>query len=114
MRTPNTKKENKNNLPPSRVRNAKCVMDLGFRVHTVNLLGDVIVNLSPSKSIGVIKTPLNQFQGWLATLATRATELNDPELNVICLSLGLYEIDPLEIPSVIESQLKLVHDNKGK
>jgi len=92
----------------TQIKNIKKTRDIGFRVHTVNLLQDIIVN-QIGHSAGVLKVPLNQFQRLLALAAERATELNDPELNIIMLSLGLYEVDSLEISKAIESQIKLLN-----
>lgn len=93
------------------IKEIKKVQQIGFRVHTPNLLQDIIAN-QVGHNAGVLKVPLNQFQKLLALLAERATELNDPELNIICLSLGLYEVEPLKIPMKIEEQILLL--KKGK
>jgi hypothetical protein len=94
----------------SRIANVKTAWQIGFRVHTVNLLGDIIVNLEASKKSGILFQPLNRFRVLLIDLAERATELNDPELNIIMMSLGLYDIDPKEVVGRIEEQIKLMHE----
>lgn len=93
----------------SEIKNIKSCLDIGFRVHTVNLLQDIVLNQIGANA-GVLKIPLNRFQRLLALCAERATEINDPELNIIMLSLGLYEVDPEEIPNTIESQIKLMNN----
>jgi hypothetical protein len=96
----------------TQIKNIESVLDLGFRVHSVNLLHDIILNqIGPNA--GVLKVPLNNFQYWLATMAERCTELNDPELNIICLSMGLYEANPSEIGDKIEAQIKLMKYNSA-
>jgi len=89
----------------TQIKKAKGIIDLGFRVHTANLLQDIVAN-QIGHGAGVLQIPLNQFQIWLGILAERATELNDPELNIICLSMGLYEVDPKDVCSVIENQIE--------
>lgn len=97
----------------SKIKNIKTVLDIGFRVHTPNLLQDIIPN-QIGHSAGILKVPLNEFQSLLALLAERATELNDPELNIICLSLTLYEVDPKDIPDAIDKQIQRMNKNKKK
>lgn len=83
---------------------SKNALDLGFRVDTPALLKE-IADCGLPQRIGVMKVPLNVFQGLLAKVAGRAIELNDPELNVLMLSLNLYEVPPNEIVNEIEKQL---------
>lgn len=63
---------------------------LNFRVHTPNLLKEII-NCAIPISSGVLKVPLNEFQKCLARVADRAIELNDPILNKLMFDLALYD-----------------------
>ena len=80
-----------------------------FRVDTVALLHE-IVDCALKENQGVLKLPLNIFRNLLAQAAQRAIELNDPRLNIIMLNLGLYEVSPQEIVSVIEQQKQLLKE----
>lgn len=80
---------------------------LSFNVHTTNLLEE-IANYGLVRSAGALKIPLNQLQGLLAQVAQRATELNDPKMNILMLRLGLYEVAPEDINKKIEQQEKLI------
>jgi hypothetical protein len=91
-----------------RIANCKSVLDIGFRVHVPNLLNDIILNQLRDKS-GILRIPMNQFQSLLKDVAQRATELNDPELNILMLSLALYEVDPHDIPDEINNQISLMN-----
>lgn len=94
----------------TQIKDVKEIIGLGFRVHTANLLQDIVAN-QIGHSAGVLQIPLNQFQRWISILAERATELNDPELNIICLSMGLYEIDPKDVCKAIENQIEEMNKN---
>lgn len=71
-----------------------------------------IADCALQENMGVLKIPLNIFKGILAEVAQRATQLNDPKLNVLMLKLNLYEIPPMEIARAIEAQLKLIDKQK--
>lgn len=90
------------------IYNIKTTLDIGFRVDTVGLLSEIAA-AAMDRKMGVLKIPLNQFVYLLSKLGERATELNDPELNVWMLSLGLYEVPASEIPKAIDYQLSLIH-----
>ena len=77
-----------------------------FRIDTMGLLTE-IADAGLDRNMGILYHPLNIFKNLLAQVAQRATELNDPQLNVLMLSLGLYEVAPNDIPRVIEEQIKL-------
>ena len=65
--------------------------DLGWRVHTPNLLNEILVN----KECAILKIPLTIFSTLLQQVGKRASELNDKELNKLMLRLTIYEIaDP--------------------
>lgn len=62
-----------------------------FVVHTPNLLKELMNN----PGTGVLNVPVSVFARLLAAVATRASELNDPELNALMCRLTLYDIaDP--------------------
>ncbi len=64
---------------------------LPWRVHTPNLLTEVLNN--PGTSI--LSKPINILGKLLAEVATRASELNDVELNKLMIQLTLYSVaDP--------------------
>ena len=79
-----------------------------FSVNTIGLLTE-IVDSGLDRRMGVFKTPINLFRHLLCQVAQRATELNDPKLNVLMLRLWLYEASPDEIPKLIEEQFKLIN-----
>lgn len=83
--------------------------DLEFRVHTMNLLHEIADHALPSAGkMGIFFQPLNTFKNLLARVAQRATELNDPELNILMLKLTLYDVPNKEIGSAIKKQRKLL------
>lgn len=80
---------------------------LPFRVDTPKLLHEIADNgLRPNS--GVLKIPLNTLRIWLNLLSERAIKLNDPELNIIMLSMGLWDLTPHEAMKEIEKQEKLL------
>lgn len=82
------------------------VLSVGFRVDTMGLLTE-IADAGLDRRMGVLKIPLNIFKNILGEVAERATQLNDPKLNILMLKLALYEVPPHEIPDAIEYQMKL-------
>lgn len=78
---------------------------LHFRVDTPALLREIMVN----DVMACLRVPINVFQNLLAQVADRATELNDPRLNVLMLELNLYEVPPTEIVAAIARQNRLVN-----
>jgi hypothetical protein len=84
-------------------------LPLSFRVDTMTLLNE-IVECALMENQGVLKIPLNVFKNLLAQVAKRATEINDPKLNVLMLSLNLYEMLPNEIQKAIVDQESLIKD----
>jgi len=85
----------------NKVKRAKSVMDLGFRIDTPQVLREVLNN----QGMAIMKIPMNELQRWLQILAQRATELNDPELNVIMLSMNLYETPYSELTDTIQKEI---------
>lgn len=78
-----------------------------FRVDTNQLLNE-IADCALPRTMGVFKIPLNVFKKLLARTAQRASEINDPELNIIMLQLTLYEVQPDKISDAIAHQKKLI------
>jgi hypothetical protein len=52
----------------------------------------------------VLRIPVLILRQMLGQLAERAIAIDDPELNILMLRLGLYEVHPLEVDKVIEAQ----------
>jgi hypothetical protein len=86
-------------------------LNVGFRVDTMSLLTE-ICDYGLARNMGVLKIPLNIFKNILGEVALRATEINDPKLNILMLKLNLYEINPNEICNAIELQMKLADEHK--
>ena len=63
-----------------------------WKVNTPSFLKEIVNNNHAGFAIA---TPMQIFAGLLGQVATRASELNDPELNALMCRLALYEIsDP--------------------
>lgn len=66
---------------------------MNWKVHTPNLLGEILNNPTCAQ----LKIPLNIFSRLLMKVATRASQLDDIELNKLMMRLSLYAIaDPEE------------------
>ncbi len=61
-----------------------------FKIETLSLLNEVVDCAMP-KTMGVLKVPLNIFKNYLAYIAQRCSEINDPVLNKIMCDMALYE-----------------------
>ena len=62
-----------------------------WRVNTPAFLREIMIN----SQVNGMKVPMQIFATLLGEVATRASELNDPELNALMCRLALYEIsDP--------------------
>lgn len=86
---------------------------MSFRVDTLGLLNEIVDGgLRPN--MGVLKIPINIFKDLLADVAYRATELNDPKLNILMLSLCLYEVSPNDIPKAINLQKRIINQKAYK
>jgi hypothetical protein len=74
--------------------------DLGKYVHvnTPELIHQIFNN--PGTSI--MRIPFNTVLKLLYGVAQRATELHDPQLDILMLRLNLYEAKPDDIPSLID------------
>jgi len=65
---------------------------LEWRVHTANLLQEILNNLGT----GTLHIPLNIFARLLMQVGERAAELNDEKLNKLMMQLTIYSAaDPL-------------------
>lgn len=80
-----------------------------FRVDTLGLLTE-IADAGLDRRMGVLKIPINIFKDLLADVAQRASEINDPKLNILMLRLTLYEVPQTEITEMIEAMEKLIKD----
>jgi len=68
----------------------------GWKVHTVHLLEEVTKN----KGAEILVSPIRIFGGLLHDVAERASQINDPALNILMLRLTLYEKGDLDKNSV--------------
>ena len=84
------------------------VINLGFRVDTMAFLHEIADGALSIGHMGVLKIPLNVFKNLLARVAQRSVEINDPKLNILMMSLNLYEIPPTEIVNEIKKQMLLI------
>lgn len=73
-------------------------MNLEWKCHTPNLLREVLNNHGTE----ALARPLEIFGHLLHRVAQRATELNDPEMNILMLRLTLYGAADPEIHSTKE------------
>ncbi|WNV09997.1 hypothetical protein [Tardiphaga sp. 709] len=89
-----------------------------WKVHTPNLLKEVLSN----PSAAVLRQPMAILGRLLAAVAERASEINDPALNMLMLRLTLYDAaDPLlhpqqEIDAVfkhVEAAMALTVKDRG-
>ena len=65
--------------------------NLSWKIHTPNLIKEIMNN----KECTVLNKPLIILANILKEVATRASQLNDVELNKLMMRLALYEIsDP--------------------
>lgn len=78
--------------------------NVNWRVHTPNLLREVLSN--PSASI--LSQPINIFGNLLHEVGARAAKLNDPILNELMCRLTLYSVADPESPDFSEDVLKQV------
>lgn len=74
---------------------------LQFDSHLPNLLRELIEG-HPAPGPAVMA--VNLTRPILRELAGRAIEIDDPELNILCMRLALYEVDAAERPKKIEEQ----------
>lgn len=77
---------------------------LEWKCHTPNLLGEILGN----DQCATLKIPLNIFARLLNEVATRASQVNDAELNALMCRLTLYEIADPTSPNYDKEKLKQV------
>ena len=76
------------------IQDKKCP-ELEFKINTPAFLKEVF-DQNPTLG-GVLFVPINTLQGYLAQIAERASELNDPKLNAIMCQMALYAVaDPYD------------------
>jgi hypothetical protein len=69
--------------------------ELKWRVHTPNLIKEVLNNPGTSTLV----TPLKIFLSLMNDVAVRASQLNDAQLNALMCRLTLYQLSDLESPN---------------
>lgn len=69
----------------------RILQKMEWSVDTPALLNDIIPNVMQKESIS--PSILVIFRGLLAEVAQRATELHDPQLDILMLRLNLYEME---------------------
>lgn len=74
------------------------VFALQFNVCTPRFLKEAAENCVG----GIYAVCWNIFRDLLAQVAERASELNDPIMNVLMLRLGLYDVHPSKVAGIIE------------
>ncbi|WP_405289446.1 hypothetical protein [Methanobrevibacter sp.] len=77
-------------------------IDIYIRVDTPYLIKQVFDNPGTSQ----LKIPFNTVLKFLGAVAQRASELNDPKLNMLMIKLNLYEVEPKEASSLIDQCIK--------
>lgn len=80
-----------------------------FSIHVPNLLKE-IADCAIDKKAGVLKIPLNIFQQYLASIAKRASELNDPVLNKIMVDMTMYKEADLSSPDYDKNMVDQAYD----
>jgi hypothetical protein len=77
--------------------------NLEWRVHTANLLNEILVN----DGMAILEKPINIFGKLLAAVGDRATEIDDPKLNKLMIQLTIYSMAD---PSSPDYNQELVHE----
>jgi len=78
--------------------------EMHFNIDTPALIKEIAGN----PDLRFAQTPLRLLLGKLGQIALRATELNDPELNILMLEMKLYEVPHKDIYTQIENQKKRI------
>ena len=78
--------------------------EMHFNIDTPALIKEIAAN----NDLKMAQVPLRLLLGKLGQIALRATELNDPELNILMLEMKLYEIPHNDIYDHIEKQKKRI------
>ena len=89
---------------------------LHFRVHTTNLLKEIVDNSLTVGKNGVLFVPINQLRVLLCMVAERAAEINDPKLNALMIRMTLYEVADPESNEynreIVNEHMKLLNKNE--
>ena len=92
--------------------NKKHTQKLQWKVATIQLFEEIINGIGAHGEGQAVKIPLNITLQLLRQVAQRATELNDPQLNVLMLRLGLYDIsnpsEPNYNPKIVEKYIQIL------
>jgi hypothetical protein len=80
-------------------------MTLQWKVQTAQLIREIIEHNS---NMWILRMPLLIFRRLLVQVAERAIAIDDPELNILMLRLGLYEVHPLDVDKAIENQKRRI------
>ena len=86
------------------------VFSMQFDLNTPGFMKEVIENSGQR----MYAPAWNVFRDLLLAVATRASELNDPIMNVLMLRLNLYEVPNKERHKIIEQIRKEIEDGKEK
>lgn len=81
-----------------------------FIVNTEGLLREIIGN----PSVGVLEKPIGIFGNLLFSVAERAAELNDPELNALMCRLALYSVSDPSKPEYDEELVARVYEAEAE
>jgi len=84
---------------------------LAFKVPIPNLLNETFVNAVRPSDLAALRIPLNFMTKYLASVAGRCAELNDPVLNKLMVDMALYEQS--DITSTFYSQEMVDQTNKN-
>ena len=85
------------------------VFKLRFDVDTPHFLKEAAENCNG----GMYTVCWNIFAELLTMVATRATELNDPIMDVLMLRLGMYDVRPMDRSKTIDEIRKRVEELEG-
>jgi hypothetical protein len=78
--------------------------ELGWRVHTPNLLKEIARN---NESSSILSIPIQVFGNLLFAVGERASQLNDPELNALMARLTIYSVADPQSP---DYNADILHD----
>ena len=87
------------------------IFELGFRVSTPDLLRE-IANNGLDIRMGMLKIPINELRRHLILLAELAIKIDNPELHIMMLRLGLYEDSNSDIENKIKQLQKEIKETK--
>lgn len=79
-----------------------------WKVQTAQLLKELVES---NPTAWILRIPVLVLRRLMIQVAERAIVIDDPELNILMLRLGLYEVHPLEVDAAVENQKqRLNHD----